>query len=160
MIKRTVGAIALFVAAAGMPAAADTIGDEISQWEVGAICPSTFDAAGRNPGNLPFVARTQVVPAAVGMGFGVKVQTSRPGGISGVTLTVTSPPGGPGTQSFRTSLTDTGLSNFYYRFENASEAAPGTWTITASSDGVVLYSIDIQSVTPGPRDGLMAACGM
>lgn len=152
-------AFAALLAAGAGAASADTIGTGIGQWQAGAICPSGFAAGG----NIPFIAQTQTVPAVVGMGFGVKAQAANPAGYGQVTITVRHPPftaGGPTAQSFQTSMSGSALSAFYYRFEDASEAQPGTWTVQATVGGTVLYSLDFDVVRPRANDGLLRACGI
>jgi hypothetical protein len=162
MMTRAAGVLALTLATAGAPAAADEIGSAVARWQAGVVCASSFGQGRNAADNLSFIAQTQVVPAVLGMGFGVKAQAAQPGGISGVTITVIHPPfasGGPNAQTFPSTMSGEGLSAFYYRFEEQQEVVPGRWTIRATAGEVLLYSIDFDVVVPGPRDGLVAACG-
>ena len=145
---------ALFLAA---PAAADQIGPQVESWQAGAVCPASFTGNG----SPAFVARTQTVPAVVGMGFGVRAQVNVPGGIPNVTIVVDHPPFAGGTrQTFPASLSGQGMSGFYYQFETQAEAAPGTWTVTAMLGSQVIYSLQFDVVAPRQGDGLLQACGV
>lgn len=164
MNTTTWAAAALMLAAtAATPVAADEIGGAVARWQAGAVCPSAF-GQGRNAANdIPFIAQTQVIPAIIGMGFGVKAQATQPEGVGNVTITVVHPPftpGGGNAQSFQTAMSGTGLSGFYYRFEEAREVVPGTWSVQATAGTTLLYRIDFEVVRPRVDDGLLRACGV
>ncbi|NDV02230.1 DUF3859 domain-containing protein [Pseudoroseicyclus tamaricis] len=151
---------ALAFAAAAAPAAAeDYVSDSISGWHAGAVCSSSFPAGGVRDA-LPFIAETQVVPAALGIGFGVEAQSAL-GDIPNVTVVVTHPAfGGEGSQQqrFNMSISGTALSAFYYRLEEPQEVQTGIWRIEAQANGQVLYGIDFELIAPSPGDGLLRAC--
>ena len=150
--------MALLIAGAGAPAAADEISGQVSRWQAGVVCAAEFARSG-TANDIAFVAQTQVVPAVVGMGFGIKVQATAD---LPVTIVVDHPPFGAGgavQQTFATTLSSRALSGFYYRFENQAEAAPGRWRVSALAGQAVIYSLDFDVVPPRVGDGLLAACG-
>ena len=159
-MTRKLGALALLLGA-GAPAMADEISGQVSRWQAGVICASQFGNGARPAEDIAFVAQTQVVPAVVGMGFGVRAQAQAPTGVA-VTIVVDHPPftpGGPTQQTYPTTMSGSAMSGFFYRFENQQEAAVGTWRVSALSGQTVLYSLDFDVVPPRANDGLLAACG-
>ncbi|MGZ9812113.1 DUF3859 domain-containing protein [Pseudoroseicyclus sp. H15] len=149
------------LALAAPAAAEDYVSDSISGWHAGVICSSTFPS-GRVRSSLPFVAETQIVPATLGIGFGVEAQSGI-GAIGNVTVIVTHPAfdGSAGSQQqrFNMSISGDALSAFYYRLEEQSEVQTGTWRIEAQANGQTLYGIDFDLIAPTPGDGLLRACG-
>ena len=153
-------AVAAFAAA---PAVADEIGPQVARWQAGVVCPNEFGRGSNAANDISFIAQTQTVPAVVGMGFGVRAQATLPTGLTGVTIVVDHPPfqaGGPTQQTYATSMSGTGLSGFFYRFEEPSEVQPGRWRISALSGQTVLYSLDFDVVLPRTNDGLLRSCGL
>ena len=74
-------------------ASAQDIGPAIDDYAAGVLCPTDGDIA-----QADFIAQTLVVPAALGMSFGVQAQAVSPAGVPDVTITVVHPPfqvGGP-----------------------------------------------------------------
>lgn len=153
-------AAALLLAGAGAPVAADEISGQVARWQAGVVCASQF-ARGRDAANdISFIAETQVVPAMVGMGFGVRAQVA--GADLPVTIVVDHPPfgaGGQTRQTYSTTLSSRALSGFFYQFENPAEAAPGLWRVSAFAGPTLVYSLDFEVVPPRAGDGLIAACG-
>ena len=160
---RTLLAAALAALAATGPALADEIGPLVARWQAGVVCPNEFGRGSNAANDISFIAQTQTVPAVVGMGFGVRAQTTVPEGLNGVTIVVDHPPfqvGGPVQQSYTTSMSGAGLSGFFYRFEEQREVQPGRWRISALSGSTVLYSLDFDVVIARQGDALLQSCGM
>ncbi|WP_373355762.1 DUF3859 domain-containing protein [Pseudoroseicyclus sp. CXY001] len=157
--RLTAALLAASVMTGGPALAEDYVSDSISGWHAGAICPSTFPN-GRVRSSLPFIAETQIVPAVLGIGFGVEAQSGI-GDISNVTVVVTHPAfNGAGTeqQRFNMSISGSALSAFYYRLEEPEEVKTGIWRIEAQANGQVLYGIDFEVIAPAPNSGLLRAC--
>lgn len=144
-------------------AAADTIGPMVAEWQAGVVCPGEFGRGRDAADDLALIAQTQVVPAVLGIGFGIRARVAAPDGLGGVTVTVTHPPfAGSGTtqQTYSAALSGTVLSGFFYRLEDPEEVAPGAWRIVARQGDILLYDIDFRLVVPRPGDGLLRACGI
>ena len=159
---RTVLAAAL-AAMVAAPAAADEIGPMVARWQAGVVCANEFGRGSNAANDISFIAQTQTVPAVVGMGFGVRAQTTVPAGLTGVTIVVDHPPfqaGGPRQQTYTMAMSGSGYSGFFYRFEEQSEVQPGRWRISALNGSNVLYSIDFDVVLARQGDALLRSCGM
>lgn len=151
----------------------DRTNSSIAELQVGVICspPSTGEAIA--PGtvagtthliadNPPFIARTNRVPAVLGVGFGVKSMTSDSAGLTDVTFTITHPPMGPQSatsQSFNTSISGTGLSLTFYQFDFDYELLPGFWQMAASKDGALLFRTTFEILAPQAMPELAQVCG-
>lgn len=109
--------------------------------------------------DLPF--RQKVVPAQIGIGFGVV--SWAPAGVthSPVTVTVTHPPfleSGVEVERWETDLDD--ISNLTgFSFDYPEELVLGDWTFTASlADGTELYHVEFEVVAPELMPQVIAAC--
>ena len=103
----------------------------------------------------------QLVPALMGMGFGVRARAADGVSIIGATFRVTHPPfGGSGTteQTWSASYTDGSHSTHLYRFDYPHEAVTGTWVMEASHEGRVLYRIPFTVVPPEAYPGSDDLC--
>lgn len=111
----------------------------------------------------PFVSTARLVPAVLGIGFGVRAGMSSEFGQDGVLMTATHPPlaGSDATsQSFYTyvgSFDDPGIT--FYQFDHGYELALGDWTMTASYGGLTLYETTFTVVSPATLPQLAGACG-
>ena len=109
----------------------------------------------------PFVSASRIVPATLGVGFGVKAQSEAPAGLSGVLLEVLHPPMGPEgqtRQSFFTSMSGQSPSITFYQFDHPYELVTGQWTIRAYSGEVALLSVTFEVVDPRSVPELAVAC--
>ena len=103
----------------------------------------------------------QVVPALMGLGFGVRGRAADGLDISGATFTVVHPPfPGSGTteQSWRANYTDNALSTHLYRFDFPHEAQTGTWVMEATFEGELLYRVPFTVVPPEAYPGAKEMC--
>ncbi len=152
---------------------ADQTSPAIASLESGIICPPPTVGETAAPGTLagtthlidedpPFVSQSNLVPAVIGIGFGVKSMTADLLGIQDVTVTVTHPPmGNTGvtTQSFQTRIDGTEPSLTFYQFDFAYELVEGPWELQAAKDGEVLYSSRFTVVAPTAAPALAGICG-
>lgn len=152
---------------------ADTVSPSIATLSAGVVCGPPVVGTSPAPDTIagsthivaeapPFIAEIRQVPAVLGIGFGVKAQASDPGGLSGVTMTVTHPPmGDTGVtqQSYVTWISGDGPSMTFYQFAEEFERVTGTWTFTAQYLGEDLYTVNSDVVPPGALPQLAAACG-
>jgi hypothetical protein len=164
---------AAFLAAAPPAFAEDLVSVRIASLEAGIICPPTAMSTRPAPDTLagttylidedpPFVARSRQVPAALGIGFGVKVRARSPEGIEPVTVIVSHPPmGESGTtrQSFETRISGGDGALTFYQFDHAYELVPGAWQFTALTKDTVLYSASFKVVPAEMVPELASVCG-
>lgn len=144
----------------------------VKQLEAGVICPPDSVGTTIAPDTLagathiieedpPFVSNSRVVPAALGVGFGVKAQSIAPGGLSGVIVRVTHPPMGDNgrrSQSFLTSMSGQSPSITFYQFDHAYELVEGTWTMAAYAGDTELLSVTFEVVDPSMVPQLANVC--
>ena len=103
----------------------------------------------------------QVVPALLGLGFGVRARAADGVTITGATFTVHHPPfpgRGTTTQSWRASYSDSAFSTHLYRFDFPYEAVTGTWVMHATYEGETLYRIPFTVVPPEAYPGAATLC--
>ena len=149
------------------------ISPDITDIQAGVICPPPITGTVAAPDTVAgtthvidiepsFVAQTHIVPAVIGLGFGVKSRTTQDGGLAGVTMVVTHPPMGPDkttTQSFTTRINDNSASLSFYQFDYAYELLVGEWEMTAWLDERILYQVNFDVVAPQAAPGLADVCG-
>ena len=110
-----------------------------------------------------FVSNGRLVPAVLGIGFGVRSGIASEFGQEGVLMKVTHPAfegSGASQQSFTTYIgpqSDPGVT--FYRFDYGYELALGDWTMSASYNGVKLYETTFTVVAPSALPELADVCG-
>ena len=113
----------------------------------------------------PFVSNGRVVPAVIGIGFGVRAGLFGDIGQDGIVMRVTHPAmtgGGQGAteQSFITNIgSEFSPGITFYQFDYGYELALGDWTMTATSGGVTLYETTFTVVPPSALPELAGVCG-
>jgi hypothetical protein len=110
----------------------------------------------------PFVSNSRIVPATIGVGFGVKARATDAGGLQDVIMVVTHPPMGKEkiqTQSFQTRISGDASSVTFYQFDYAYELVTGRWQMTAMHGETVLYQASFDIVPPQRVPELAGACG-
>lgn len=152
----------------------DFVSPLIGFYEAGVICAQdsvvTRDAPDTVAGTTnvvenapPFVSRARLVPAVIGIGFGVRAGLDSPVGQDGVTMTMAHPAfagNGATKQSFLTSVGGKDTSGItFYQFDYGYELALGDWTMTARVGGVTLYKTTFTVVPPQALPQLAGACG-
>lgn len=154
-------------------AAPFTMADSIASMEAGVICAPEAVGEIAAPDTIagsthtidispPFVSTGAVVPAVIGVGFGVKAMSAALEGIDNVTVVVTHPPMGPdGTtrQSYQTAIGGVSSSLTFYQFDYAYELQTGAWQIDAVKDEVLLFSARFTVVPPQQVPELAGVCG-
>ncbi|MCO6384991.1 MAG: DUF3859 domain-containing protein [Vannielia sp.] len=103
----------------------------------------------------------QLVPAQLGLGFGVRARAADGVRITGATFRVFHPPfPGRGTteQSWLASYVDSSHSTHLYRFDFPYEAVPGTWVMEATHEGELLYRIPFTVVPEAAYPGAETLC--
>ncbi|MCP3972010.1 MAG: DUF3859 domain-containing protein [Rhodobacteraceae bacterium] len=101
--------------------------------------------------SLPsFISQGPVVPAQIGVGFGVHVRVL-PEYEGQVTVQVEHPPMGPNgvtRENWNTRLSSDDLTYSGFSFEEDYELLPGTWTMSAHASGRPIYSVSFEVVIP------------
>ncbi|MEO1640767.1 MAG: DUF3859 domain-containing protein [Pseudomonadota bacterium] len=145
----------------------------ISNVEVGIVCPPEPIGSTPAPGTIAgathiiveepqFVSVGSVVPAAIGVGFGVKSQAVDPAGLGAITMVLTHPPMGDAQitlQQFQTSISGQDPSLTFYQFDYPYELVEGTWMFTAMQGEQALFSVSFEVVDPLGMPSLAEMCG-
>jgi hypothetical protein len=142
-------------------ATAETIAPGVQDFEFGFFCATeplsqrpasgTISGVVNNVDGSPrFVRLGPMVPARLGIGFGVNAQVlpQYEGPVLAVTL---HPPMGPNRvtrETFDANLSSAEPSYLGFSFEHAYELVPGPWTLSAEANGRVIYSVDFLVVDP------------
>lgn len=173
MLRRLALLLALVpLAAAAEPPEADLRAPEIALFEAGILCAP--EAVGTEPapdtvagftnvieGDPGFVSHGRLVPAVIGVGFGVRAQ-SKAADFPAVTMVVTHPPMGPEgvtRQSYGSAIGSADTSLSYYHLEYDYELVIGRWTFTALDGDRVLYAAVFDVVPPAEVPELASICG-
>ena len=171
---KTVLALVALLGLSMAPALADrTSWPQIASLEAGIICPPEPVGSAPAPGTLAgvthiiaqeptFVSKGRLVPAVLGVGFGVKAQAETTGGIEPVNMVLTHPAMGRDqvtSQNFTTRISGSDPSFTFYQFDYGYELVTGTWQFTAMSGDTVLYTVSFDVVDPRQVPGLADVCG-
>lgn len=141
-------------------------------FEAGVVCAPEATGQRDAPGTVagtthvvdqapPFVSDRRIVPAVLGVGFGVRAGLGF-AAQDAVVMTVTHPPfqgTGATTQSFVTSIGSTDAPGItFYQFDETYELALGDWTMTATTGVATLYEVTFTVVDPALVPDLANAC--
>lgn len=160
-----------FTAFADIPA--NIVSPDVTFFESGIACdpPSVAEQPAPNTvagftssfiEDVDFVSNTHVVPAVLGLSFGVKTQMRDAAGLIDATMTVTHPPMGPDkvTRQFHTnSISGQSITERLYAFDFEYELLLGTWQLEAKKDGKIIYRATFEVVSPSVVPDLAAICG-
>ncbi len=149
------------------------IGPAISELIYGAYCaqePEREDPAPETatgtinivPALPDFAFRTKIIPAEIGIGFGVLAQTQPGLALGPVTVTVTHPPypdTGIEVERWQTDIDDLSPSLMGFSFDNANELLLGEWTFSAHTvDGEELFHMSFEVVAPELMPQVISSC--
>lgn len=99
----------------------------------------------------------QVVPAAIGLAFGVKSQM-----LSGVFASGEMRVYRPGSalpETWESTFSDTGEQFGFFRFDRDDELIPGLWRFEAWADTTLLYSVEFEVIPAAALPDIVQACG-
>ena len=102
-------------------------------------------------GDFAFTTHGNVVPAVLGMSFGIKTRSISPDYIEGVLFKSTHPPlkdSGVTEESWFGSIGPEEYSSQLYSFEVPTELVTGEWTLSAHKDEELIYRIVFNVVSP------------
>lgn len=167
---RALLALALLATPCGAAPADPVHGPEIGTLEVGIFCAlQTMDrmpAPGTASGwiHVPTTEirfhwpDRQVVPAAIGLAFGVRV-TGVPGFATASAEARVTRPGRATPEVWATGLSDAGSSLAFFRFDTDDELVPGLWTFEVWDGEVRLYHAEFEIVPAAALPEITEACG-
>lgn len=150
--------------------AAPAIAPEIATLEVGVFCAlqamDRMPAPGTASGwiHVPTTdirfhwPDRQVVPAALGLAFGVEA-TGRPGWASTNAEAQVTRPGAPAPEVWDTGISDAGGALAFFRFDTEDELVPGIWTFEAWDGDTRLYRVEFEVVPAAALPEIVDACG-
>ncbi|MBP9049143.1 MAG: DUF3859 domain-containing protein [Tabrizicola sp.] len=98
----------------------------------------------------------QVVPAAIGLAFGVKSQM-RPGVFLQGEMRVYRP-GSTTPETWDSSFSDTGEQFGFFRFDRAEELIPGLWRFEAWEGETQIYAAEFEVVPAAALPDIVQAC--
>ncbi|MFO1202254.1 MAG: hypothetical protein U1E58_06410 [Tabrizicola sp.] len=99
----------------------------------------------------------QVVPAAIGLAFGVKSQMV-PGIFTSGEMRVYRP-GSATPETWESTFSDTGEQFAFFRFDRDDELIPGLWRFEAWDAEAMLYSVEFEVVPAAAMPEIVQACG-
>jgi hypothetical protein len=99
----------------------------------------------------------QVVPAAIGLAFGVKSQMVPGVFVSGVMRVYR--PGRTAPETWESSFSDTGEQFGFFRFDREDELIPGLWRFEAWEGETRLYAVEFEVVPAAALPEIVQACG-
>ncbi|WP_341368276.1 DUF3859 domain-containing protein [Yoonia sp. BS5-3] len=149
------------------------VSDDIISLEAGILCPPETVGTNPAPGTItgathviaespPFAANIRQVPATLGLAFGIKAQTRVPGGLNGITMTITHPPMGPekvSEQSFTSRINDDDPSLTFFQFDHSYELVEGEWSMMVTHADMLLYKVDFTVLPPEALPEIAGLCG-
>jgi hypothetical protein len=100
----------------------------------------------------------QVVPAALGLAFGVRA-TGRAGWASVDAEARVTRPGRATPEVWDTGISDAGASVVFFRFDTPDELLPGTWILEAWDGQTQLYRVEFEVVPASALPAIVDACG-
>ena len=100
----------------------------------------------------------QVVPAAIGLAFGVKA-TGAPGYVSSDAVARMTRPGRAEPEVWDTGISDAGASIAFFRFDTPDELVPGLWSFEVWDGETRLYHAEFEVVPAAAMPEIVQACG-
>jgi hypothetical protein len=104
---------------------------------------------------------TTLVPAQIGIGFGVLLEAREGQVFDPLVVTITHPPypdSGVEVERWMTSVDDQGPGLVGFSFEIESELVTGPWTFEGTHDGEVLFRVNFEVVPPALLPDLAQGC--
>jgi hypothetical protein len=99
----------------------------------------------------------QVVPATLGIAFGVKATGAR-GWATAVGEARVYRPGSKVPEMWASDISEHGGTIAFFRFDRPDELITGTWAIEGWDRGQMLYRVEFRVVPPGAAPGIAGAC--
>lgn len=148
------------------------IGPGIAELAYGIYCPDPPERLDAAPGTaagvvnivpeIPQIEHAQtLIPAALGVGFGVIVQAVPGAVFDPAEVTITHPPypdSGISVERWQTGIDGFGPSLIGFSFELRTELVTGPWTFSATYEGEELFHIAFEVVPPALLPDLAELC--
>lgn len=99
----------------------------------------------------------QIVPAVIGLGFGIKATGAR-GFATAVGEVRVYRPGRALPETWASDITDFGPTLAFFRFDRSDELIPGRWVIEGWDRDRLLYRVEFDVVPPAALPGIASAC--
>jgi hypothetical protein len=100
----------------------------------------------------------QIVPAALGLAFGVRARME-PGAFVAYGEMRVYRPGSAQPEVWESAFSDLGGSLNFFRFDHAQELVPGLWRFEAWDGAVQLYAVTFEVVPAAALPDIVQACG-
>ncbi len=154
----------------GVAVAPPVISDRVQQVEWGIFCALKAMDQAPAPGTISgwmHVPRERievhwpnetVVPASIGLAFGVRVAAA-PGQPDLEAESRVYRPGRSQPETWTSSISESGRVNSFFRFDEESELIPGIWAFEAWEGGEMLYRVEFEVVPAAARPEISDACG-
>lgn len=171
-MRRT--ALAAFLVLCAGPLLADpappVLGPAVADLQVGVFCASQAMEQHPAPGTLSGWIHVpaneiafqwpdrQVVPASLGLAFGVKARLASGVEVPQADMRVYRP-GLTIPDRWTTSFGDLTRTSAFFRFDRPEELIPGLWRVEAWDGPTQIYAVDFQVVPADALPGIVAACG-
>jgi len=110
---------------------------------------------------IELIAEGQVVPARIGVGFGVRYSLTDTSPTE-IRYTVTHPPmppSGQTSQSWNSFVSPGGLDTALFQFDYDEELQPGDWSFSASTEGEVLFTVEFTILPSVDLPSMAGLCG-
>lgn len=173
MARAGLAALSLSVPAAAQEAPDPYKSDLIDRLSYGIYCaeppvdqeaaPGTAAGVVNLVAGVPeFLAETTLVPAQIGVGFGVVVELRDGLLLDPTDVTITHPPypdTGISVERWATVMDGDGPGLVGFSFEAEGELVPGPWTFEAEHAGELLFRVTFAVVAPALLPGPAMACG-
>ena len=155
------------------PASAQLARSSSLGWiEAGIICATNTGEFREAPGTIsgrahapteepPFVSNSQVVPAVIGVGLGIKARSDDAIGLLLVEVILTHPPMGEDgitRQTFLSMITPDTNAIIFFQFDHDYELVTGSWSFTGVRDGETVFRANFQVVPPDQMPDLADTC--
>ena len=101
----------------------------------------------------------QIVPASIGLAFGVRVQGVQGFSTSDRAEVRVTRPSGALTDWWSSGISDAGASVVFFRFDTVDELIPGLWAIEGWDGETRLYRVEFEIVPADALPEIVNACG-
>ena len=171
-MKRFFLALTLLAGLAGPATAQVAKSADLESLQAGVVCPPESVGYREAPGTITgrayiideipdFVAETHIVPAVIGVGFGVKLQGVPDLPTESVTVILRHPPMGPNgvtRQEYSSSVSGEGPTFSFFQFDYPYELVQGRWSFEARRGDQLLYRAFFEVVAPQEVPALADIC--
>lgn len=171
-MKRALFCLAMLVGLAAPATAQVAKSAEVQSIQAGVVCPPESVGYREAPGTITgrayvidetpdFVAETHIVPAVIGVGFGVMLHGVPELSTEVVTVILRHPPMGPNgvtRQEYSSAISGAAPTFSFFQFDYPYELVQGRWSFEARKGDQLLYRAFFQVVAPQEVPALADIC--